>query len=546
LLSLSSTKTAPPREPVNVRLWLLVLSVLCAGPAGGAGEAARSLFGEGVQLECAQPRPDALECDYRLFQPAALQAVSASVGDVELPAPELLPRRGTTAVLFLIDTSDPAREAVVRRNAEHVRRLLQARREHHDFGLAVFDTDLRVLAPLGSGPERIREALEGVRAVGPTTELYRSTLEAVQRLAEYPAERRGLLLFSDGLAEDRAYFHEDVIRTAHEGDVIIYGLGYARSPSLRVALQTLRRLAEETGGRFIAADEQHRLPAGFLEQPYRTLDNGGRLRLGLAPAIDAGMTGEQMLELAWITAEGSASARLPVSLPPAARAPTPDPAPPPPAEPATPPPAAAPPEANEGAGAVEPRSPRPPESAAPGTPASPGATPSAGWQRLLWPVIAALALVLAALALVLAWRRARPAPAKAASTPLAAGPSDAYLEFLDGSGRRHPIVGDRLQLGRHSDNEVRLADSSISRHHAEIRRGGDGRFTITDLDSMNGVYVNDRRIKTATLEDGDLIELGDIGLRFSAGGDEAESDDQTLLLKTEAMERPSGEDSYRT
>ncbi len=69
--------------------------------------------------------------------------------------------------------------------------------------------------------------------------------------------------------------------------------------------------------------------------------------------------------------------------------------------------------------------------------------------------------------------------------------------------------------GRHSDNDISVTDASVSRHHAEFTQGkSGGGFIVTDLDSMNGVYVNDEQVSSSKLKDGDTVELGDLTLRF--------------------------------
>ena len=67
-----------------------------------------------------------------------------------------------------------------------------------------------------------------------------------------------------------------------------------------------------------------------------------------------------------------------------------------------------------------------------------------------------------------------------------------------------------LEIGRQAGGEGTLAeDIEISRRHARIAGDADGRFTVEDLGSTNGTYVNGRRVEGPTiLETGDRIELG--------------------------------------
>jgi hypothetical protein len=53
---------------------------------------------------------------------------------------------------------------------------------------------------------------------------------------------------SEGLTEDISYYHEDVITAERNEQIIISTIGYPRLPAQPIAVQTLRRLSEETGG----------------------------------------------------------------------------------------------------------------------------------------------------------------------------------------------------------------------------------------------------------------------------------------------------------
>ncbi len=81
------------------------------------------------------------------------------------------------------------------------------------------------------------------------------------------------------------------------------------------------------------------------------------------------------------------------------------------------------------------------------------------------------------------------------------------------TGQVFPLDLDTVTLGRHVDNTIVLADSKVSRFHAEILMQG-GRWVIRDLGSANGTYVNGERINTVrVLRSGDVIGLGDTLLR---------------------------------
>jgi len=81
-------------------------------------------------------------------------------------------------------------------------------------------------------------------------------------------------------------------------------------------------------------------------------------------------------------------------------------------------------------------------------------------------------------------------------------------------GRRMVLGQTGAVIGRSRDCDVVLADTNVSRRHAEIRPAPNG-WTVSDLGSTNGVLLNGRRVNGATpLGAGDRIEMGTSELRF--------------------------------
>ena len=72
-------------------------------------------------------------------------------------------------------------------------------------------------------------------------------------------------------------------------------------------------------------------------------------------------------------------------------------------------------------------------------------------------------------------------------------------------------------IGSASDADIVLHDTAISGKHASLRYK-DQKFTITDLDSTNGTFLNDRTepIAREELKDNDVIRLGEIALKFKS------------------------------
>ena len=75
-------------------------------------------------------------------------------------------------------------------------------------------------------------------------------------------------------------------------------------------------------------------------------------------------------------------------------------------------------------------------------------------------------------------------------------------------------------IGRHPDSEIFLDDITVSRRHVVVERDGDdGGYTLRDVGSLNGTYVNRKRVDEAALRDRDEVQIGRFRLTFVLGGE---------------------------
>jgi pSer/pThr/pTyr-binding forkhead associated (FHA) protein len=92
----------------------------------------------------------------------------------------------------------------------------------------------------------------------------------------------------------------------------------------------------------------------------------------------------------------------------------------------------------------------------------------------------------------------------------------ATLVIRSGGGRAgeaFAISGERMAIGRSPDAQVFLDDVTVSRNHALLVRRRDGLY-IDDLGSLNGTYVNRRRIESHKLQNGDELQVGKYKLTY--------------------------------
>ena len=92
-----------------------------------------------------------------------------------------------------------------------------------------------------------------------------------------------------------------------------------------------------------------------------------------------------------------------------------------------------------------------------------------------------------------------------------------WVVALNGAqrGRDFRLVTGRNVMGTAADCDIVLTDPYLSSKHMAIRHE-DGRFTLIDLDSTNGTFLNDKRCSKDELIDNDKIRLGRTELKFKS------------------------------
>jgi diguanylate cyclase (GGDEF)-like protein len=120
------------------------------------------------------------------------------------------------------------------------------------------------------------------------------------------------------------------------------------------------------------------------------------------------------------------------------------------------------------------------------------------------------------------------------STPQRRDMRDACLVVIYGEdlGRRVPLGTEPTVLGRSSKCDVQIDQESVSRNHCRVSFNGKT-YSMRDLGSTNGTYVNDELIDEINLRDGDQIKVGRTILKFITGGNiEAQYHEEIYRLMT--------------
>jgi hypothetical protein len=396
-------------------------------------------------------------CDYRhdpTFKPRqlALEVAGTKVKLLRDNIKRYPAEDQQTALLAIFDVSDPRRNGTTNDfYPKIVEALDRGRPAHLVLGVATFAQSLKVLLPLQPVTSSSRVDSISFAATGAATELNRAALDALKKLAEGKADRKILLIVSDGKAEDTAYKLADVVAEAKKLRIPIATIGIAERPSETPSLQSLRLLAEQSGGVFFDLSDK-KVPVDFRSRLLAPIEVGGRLYFE-----GSAFYGTQLIVVALTDAERKKiTAKFELNFPDLRR-----------------------------------------------------------WQEKFkdlaigyWWMFAAGVVLLGALVWgVVRYRRIR--RERELQNRVVA-----EFRGLDGDETRYEVRKSAVTLGRGEQNDIVITNSSVSGRHAELHRTREGNFRLSDLGSTNGTFVNDSRITAIDLKDGDLVEIAEVRLQF--------------------------------
>lgn len=416
-----------------------------------------------------------------------------------------------TEILFLIDTSDPTRKKDVHAAREIAVDLMKQAPKHCRFGVGIIGENLSLIHGVDAEQPAVQLALmeEGHYSPRQNTRLYWALVQAMDAFPQQqPTTRRLVVVFSDGVAEDnpQGYSANDVIVAAKKKNIGIVTVALVTNVSQETFANSLKTLSYGTGSPAIKLKPQTRgtkyvLADDVKARFFEHLDTGGELyiprsetRRALKLKLTTSLAESYEVDLYQSASVASAGDGNPDETTPADQAEQPD-------------------EQTDQADDNNPDGEKSPEEVNPDEPTSesPPAEESVatedqgGFTPMQWTLVASCGLIIA---LAITWfvLRMRRKPSAAATT------GNTYLELADNAGVRYPVSGSAIRIGRGQENDIRLANNSVSKHHAEILRNREGKLLITDLSSGNGVFVNGNRVDSAELFHGDLIELGEVHL----------------------------------
>jgi hypothetical protein len=521
------------------------IALLLAGAPCWAQSA--KVAAKSVQIT-ADPAKKELAVGFRLVDAVDVTSVSAAAEGVGEPLPTTWEawegaKAPACAWLVVVDTSNPARAKTIEVCKDTVRSFLTGLPKTDAVAVFGLARDLEPVLPFDSKPEDALATISTLKADGDaskTTLIYQNLREALPKLATRGEPRKAILLLTDGKDEtgidskDGGAAAQEIekaklIEAAKTAGVVVHCLGYAEKLDDQKYFGALKEIAMQTDGLFCAASVGSKdLDKGELGKLRSVMRGAGVARVNVSK-----LENSAALTLTVKTASGKeAVLKVPAeevakSLPPKT------------AEPAPGTDKAKTPEelAKEKADAEEKAAKKIKEDEEKAV-----ADKKAEEKRRLWIGVGSgglLALLLAAFLMMRASRKraaeeariaeearqveearadqeARRAEAarRAEETKKTEAPPLAWLEMCDAQQTRHPVRIPNLKIGRGQHNDFVLRNDSISGNHCVLDCNREGEWSITDLNSGNGVVINGALVKQAALRQGDTIELGELKMRF--------------------------------
>lgn len=366
------------------------------------------------------------------------------------------PNRGQPVCYMLMLDSSESMKPFFKNNTlvNLLKTIIEEKPDHHYLGFALFAKEWRSLQSPTQDKAALLSGLNKIKMKGKRTELLRFTKEdGMASLDNCPSQvyRKVLVILSDGDAEDnKAYSVESVVKTARSKNVSIYAFGFGDT----LALGFIRQLSNDSGG-WLSEPKEHagkkaNKAAGAL---FADSNSGGNLSFTLEEGKP-----EKSAQIRIMLSSGKiVSANIPLD--------------------------------------IKPNMPLP------------------EWKvvvldnlplsiKQLDYVLYGLGLLFLALVIYVLYRLLHRDP------EITETPRD-IEGYLMHQGQSFPVYAGINRLGFLPDNDIVIDNDTVGRTHATLHHQGEGDVILTDLNSLNGSWVNGNRIeRPVSIQDGDTISLG--------------------------------------
>ena len=433
-----------------------------------------------------------IKCEIRADAPLLIDKVDVSYSGKDFKGTnfsKFSDLKNQNNITFLLDLNNKLDPAHFTRYKKLILNILNANIQNVNFEVIGISNINTIIAPLGTARETIKLALNGSSQSGKSTEILKSTSQFVDQVKDRSENRKIIVFLSSGISDDKAYTAQEIsIKLKQEG-FLVYSLVPFRDKPDNQATQILQRLADETQGKLITnlndkETELNSIKIGAL------LSNGGIISFDKV---------SQDFDIK-INYTGGSSDLFKYK-------------------------------SNNNQNIVEPSSDKLPDNN--NTPKENSNFIEKNIQLFIdWfnlndtnKFISISFGVLFFFIILIGSRKMLNKQNQIENADNVVNveiteikneikPILAWFEVLDGKNSQETISSPSATIGRQKDNDIVFFNTSVHRHHAILTQDPNGHFLITDLGGENGTIINGVKSKSSIISDGDIIELGEVRMRF--------------------------------
>jgi FHA domain/von Willebrand factor type A domain len=433
-----------------------------------------------------------ISCELRSSEPFTVDKVSVKSNNKEVNDVTFLKfsdLKSPAVLTFLLDLNTKQDPVLFARQKKLISTVVTSNIQNVKFEVVGFSNSASILAPAGTAPGTIKLALGGLLQNGKTTEILKAASQFIDQMKDREGSRKVAVILSDGSSDDKAYSAQEVSAKLKAAQYTVYSVIPSHAKSDIQAAQILQRISDETHGKLLSNGDDRDTDNSALSISA-LMSNGGMLffdKVGQDFTINVNFSGAAPEVFHYKSPTDKNLVDLSV-----------------------------------GKGSPQ----DPTNKAEDATAIGKYEQAFLDWFNLndtnrIIGYGSGVLLLLILFVIVARFTKANNKRTTVPSVEPALPPDNnfvrpilAWFEVLDGKNSQETINSASTTIGRQKDNDIVFLNTSVHRHHAVLTQDPNGHFVITDLGGENGTLVNSVRKDNSILNDGDIVELGEVRMRF--------------------------------
>lgn len=434
-----------------------------------------------------------ISCEIRSTEPFIIEKIIVKSNEKEIKGVNFVKfseLKKPTILTFLLDLNTKLDPVLFARQKKLISTIVTSNIQNVNYEVIGFTNSLSMIAPVGTSPPTIKLALGGLLQSGRITEILKSSSQFIDQAKDRQENRKIVVILSNGLSDEKAYSAQEISNKFKDSNYTVYSVIPSHAKADIQAAQILQRFSDDTNGKLLVNGDDRDSDSSNIAIGA-VISNGGIVhfdKTGQNFTINLNLAGGQSETFHYKSANDKNIIT----------------------------------QSNDNTSVSQNTI-----SASEEKPLFEKYKQSfMDWynlndtNRIITYISGALILFILISIVVKLSRINNRRTSISAIEPSMSMESDfvkpilAWFEVLDGKNSQETINSQSTSIGRHKDNDIVLLNTSVHRHHAVLVQDPNGQFIITDLGGGNGTIVNGAKKENFVLQDGDIVELGEVRMRF--------------------------------